>query len=66
MERYEQYIGKTLNGKYLIKELLGIGGMAYVFKASVIASGETVSIKILNEELFYNSKRSAFPHRFYY
>ncbi|MBR5528152.1 MAG: protein kinase [Clostridia bacterium] len=56
MERYEQYIGKTLNGKYLIKELLGIGGMAYVFKASVIASGETVSIKILNEEFNHDEK----------
>ena len=50
MERYEQYIGKTLNGKYTIQELLGVGGMAYVFKATVIETGKTVSIKILNEE----------------
>ncbi len=50
MERYEQYIGKTLNGKYTIKELLGVGGMAYVFKATVEGSGQVVSVKILNEE----------------
>jgi len=57
MERYEQYIGKTLNGKYVINELLGTGGMAYVFKASVIGSTDTVSIKILNEE--YNGDEKA-------
>ncbi len=50
MERYEQYIGKTLNGKYTIKELLGVGGMAYVFKATVQGTDQTVSVKILNEE----------------
>lgn len=50
MERYEQYIGKTLNGKYTIKELLGVGGMAYVFKATVEGTDKVVSVKILNEE----------------
>ena len=50
MDNYKQYIGKTLNGKYLITELLGSGGMSYVFKANVIGSDSTVSIKILNEE----------------
>ena len=50
MERYKQYIGKTLNGKYTIKELLGIGGMAYVFKATVEGTDRVVSVKILNEE----------------
>ena len=50
MERYEQYIGKTLNGKYTIKELLGVGGMAYVFKAVEQGSNRIVSVKILNEE----------------
>ena len=50
MERYEQYIGKTLNGKYTIKELLGVGGMAYVFKATVEGTDKVVSVKILTEE----------------
>jgi serine/threonine protein kinase len=50
MEKYEQYIGKTLNGKYTIQEMIGSGGMSYVFKASVAGTGEIVSVKILNEE----------------
>ena len=35
MENYKKYIGKTLNGKYLITELLGSGGMSHVFKAKI-------------------------------
>lgn len=50
MENYKKYIGKTLNGKYLITELLGSGGMSHVFKANVIGADTTVSIKILNDE----------------
>ena len=50
MEHYEKYIGMTLGRKYVIDEIIGKGGMAYVFKATVKATGETVSVKILNEE----------------
>lgn len=50
MERYEQYIGKTLNGTYQLQELIGVGGMAYVFKAADLKNKQTVAVKILNEE----------------
>ena len=50
MERYEQYIGTVLNNRYKIEQLIGIGGMAYVFKARVLPEGETVAVKILNDE----------------
>ena len=50
MDNYKQYIGMTLNGKYQIMELLGSGGMSYVFKARVVGSDSIVSVKILNEE----------------
>ena len=50
MERYEQYLGKVLGKKYLIKELIGVGGMAYVFKAEALGTGKTVAIKILSDE----------------
>ncbi len=50
MDNYKQYIGMTLNGKYQIVELLGSGGMSYVFKARVVGSDSIVSVKILNEE----------------
>lgn len=56
MEVYEQYLGKTLDGKYVIKELLGIGGMSYVFKAQVLGSQDVVSIKIMNEEFIHDEK----------
>lgn len=50
MDNYKQYIGMTLNGKYQIEELLGSGGMSYVFKARVVGTDSIVSVKILNEE----------------
>lgn len=50
MERYEQYIGAVLNNRYKVEQLIGIGGMAYVFKATVLPGGETVAVKILNDE----------------
>ncbi len=56
MERHEQYINKVLNDKYLIKELIGIGGMAYVFKAEVVGTGELVAVKILSEEFSDDEK----------
>lgn len=56
MELYEQYLGKTLDGKYVIKELLGIGGMSYVFKAHVLGTNDVVSIKIMNEEFIHDEK----------
>lgn len=56
MEHYEQYIGKTLSGKYVIEEMIGLGGMSYVFKAKVIETEESVAVKILNEESARNEE----------
>ena len=51
----DKYIGKRLDGRYEIHELLGVGGMAYVYKAYDNIEKRWVAIKILKEELSGNS-----------
>ena len=51
----DRFIGKRLDGKYEIHELLGVGGMAYVYKAYDRVEDRWVAIKILKEELANNS-----------
>lgn len=51
----DKYIGKRLDGRYEIHELLGVGGMAYVYKAYDNIEKRWVAIKILKEELASNS-----------
>ena len=49
-----QYIGKRLDGRYEILELIGIGGMADVYLADDITTGRKVAVKILKEEYLTN------------
>ena len=51
----DKYIGKRLDGRYEIHELLGVGGMAYVYKVYDNIEKRWVAIKILKEELAGNS-----------
>ncbi|MCF2651573.1 Stk1 family PASTA domain-containing Ser/Thr kinase [Anaeromassilibacillus senegalensis] len=51
----DKYIGKRLDGRYEIHELLGVGGMAYVYRAYDKIESRWVAIKILKEELSNNS-----------
>lgn len=51
----DKYIGKRLDGRYEIHELLGVGGMAYVYKAYDNIEKRWIAIKILKEELAGNS-----------
>ena len=43
----DKYIGKRLGGRYDIKELIGVGGMANVYKAVDIIENRIVAVKIL-------------------
>jgi len=54
--RLDNWIGKKLEGRYLINELIGIGGMANVYKASDVTDGKTVAVKILREEFYGNEE----------
>ncbi len=43
-------IGKKLDGRYEITELIGIGGMAHVYKAIDLMENKVVAVKILKTE----------------
>ena len=48
-------IGKKLDGRYEITELIGVGGMADVYKAVDVMENRTVAVKILKPE--FSSER---------
>ena len=52
----DNYLGKRLDGRYEIHQLLGIGGMAYVYKAYDNQLDCWVAIKILKDEFSRNSE----------
>ena len=52
----DKYIGKRLDGKYEIEKVIGIGGMAVVYKAKTLSDGREVAIKILKEEFLSNDE----------
>ena len=43
----EDWIGRNIDGKYLIESTLGIGGMGMVFRARRVLVGDEVALKIL-------------------
>ncbi len=57
----DKYIGKRLDGRYEIKEIIGVGGMAYVYKAYDNIDDRVVAVKILKEEYLANEE---FTRRF--
>ncbi|MCD7773371.1 MAG: Stk1 family PASTA domain-containing Ser/Thr kinase [Ruminococcus sp.] len=57
----DNYIGKRLDGRYEITELIGMGGMADVYKAVDIMEDRTVAVKILKNEF---SENEEFVRRF--
>lgn len=46
----DKYLGKRLDGRYEMRELIGVGGMAYVYKAYDAVDDRTVAVKILKDE----------------
>ncbi len=57
----DKYIGKRLDGRYEMRELIGVGGMAYVYKAFDCVDNRTVAVKILRDEFLTNEE---FTRRF--
>ncbi len=46
----DKNIGKKLDGRYELLELIGVGGMADIYKAKDITDDRTVAVKILKNE----------------
>ncbi len=57
----DKYVGKRLDGRYEIQEIVGVGGMAVVYKAYDNQEDKIVAIKILKEEY---TKNEEFLRRF--
>lgn len=52
----ENYCGKRLDGRYEIREIIGVGGMAVVYKAYDNIDDRIVAVKILKEEFLANEE----------
>ena len=52
----DKFIGKRLDARYEIREIIGVGGMAVVYKAYDCIEDRVVAIKILKEEFVRNSE----------
>lgn len=52
----DKNIGKKLDGRYEITELIGVGGMAEVYKGIDVIDNKTVAIKILKKEYAENEE----------
>ena len=52
----DQYTGKRLDGRYEIHEVIGVGGMAVVYRAYDTIDDRTVALKILKDEFSQNEE----------
>ncbi|WP_294539941.1 Stk1 family PASTA domain-containing Ser/Thr kinase [uncultured Gemmiger sp.] len=52
----DNLIGKKLDGRYLIESLIGVGGMANVYKGRDIRTGNEIAVKVLKEEFLGNEE----------
>lgn len=52
----DNYVGKRLDGRYEIEEVIGVGGMAVVYKAYDSIDDRTVAVKILKDEYLANEE----------
>ena len=50
----DNYCGKRLDGRYEIREIIGVGGMAVVYKAYDNIDDRIVAVKILKDEFLHN------------
>lgn len=50
-EKYHKIVGSVLDGRFKLDELIGVGGMAVVYKATDLrVNGNIVAIKLLKDE----------------
>ena len=52
----ENYVGKRLDGRYEIQDVIGVGGMAIVYKAYDNIEDRIVAVKVLKDEYLANEE----------
>ena len=56
MDAFDKYIGRVFDKRYKIEKVIGVGGMAIVFKAEDILMNRTVAIKMLKNDVASDSE----------
>ena len=57
----DNYVGKRLDGRYEVQEIIGVGGMSVVYKAYDNVDDRIVAVKVLKDEFSNNEE---FKRRF--
>ncbi len=52
----DSYVGKRLDGRYEIRDIIGVGGMSVVYKAYDNIDDRIVAVKILKDEFLANEE----------
>ena len=52
----DNLIGKRLDGRYSIESLVGVGGMANVYRGTDVKTGNQIAVKVLKEEFLDNEE----------
>ena len=58
----DNYVGKRLDGRYEVQEIVGVGGMSVVYKAYDNVDDRIVAIKNLKEDLKTSLRQSHCCH----
>ena len=53
----DNLIGKRLDGRYSIESLVGVGGMANVYRGTDLKTGNQIAVKVLKDEFLDNEER---------
>ncbi len=61
-DREDPFIGRSIDGSYVLQELIGLGGMGRVYRAEQSALGRSVAVKLIHPHLLGDEQSVA---RFY-
>src|SRR5579859_8021367 len=61
-DAFTEFIGKRIDGRYLVRSLLGEGGMGLVFEAEHLKIGRPVALKVLHAK---QARSKSAVRRFY-
>jgi serine/threonine-protein kinase len=60
----DPFVGRVVDGRYLVLERLAFGGMATVYRATDRRLGRDIALKIMNTEFFADAEGADFGARF--